>query len=68
MSNNNNVISIFKKKEEAEKKKEETTETEEKGIQDFETIMRENDSRKEKLKKDRQKANKSVLRSYKIKS
>jgi hypothetical protein len=58
-----NVISIGKNKEKTEKKDEEkdTTET------SMEEIAKKNQANEERLRKERLQANKSVLRSYRIK-
>jgi hypothetical protein len=59
------VVSIFSKKN-AEEKESRATETNEQPTS-FSDVMRQNQKNKERLEKERASANKSVLRSYRIK-
>lgn len=59
------VVSIFAKKN-AEEKENRAAETPE-GTSSFSDIMRQNQKNKERMEKERASANKSVLRSYRIK-
>lgn len=64
------VVSLAKKKQELEDKKTEETPVESPTASetDFEAIAKANAEKAEKLKKERLNANKSVLRSYRIKN
>ena len=58
-----NVINLFKKKKKEEEKPEQNQEV----LDFFENIKQKNTENEERLRKERLKANKSVLRSYRIK-
>jgi hypothetical protein len=60
-----NVVSLFDKKKEKEEKTETTEKVEVK--ETFEEAMKRNEATKQRMEKDRLNANKSVLRSYRIK-
>jgi hypothetical protein len=60
------VLSLFKAKEKQEEKKESTIDPE--TLDTFEQIMKRNRENEERQKRERAQANKSVLRSYRIKS
>ena len=60
------VVSLFKARE--QKVAAETAVTEAKPGESFEDVMRRNAENLERMRKERSKANQSVLRSYKIKN
>lgn len=60
------VINIFEAKRLKDKEKEEAKKNEE--GESFEEIMRKNEENKRRLEKERSRANKSTLRSYRIKN
>ena len=60
-----NVVSLFERKNKMAEKV--GNETQEDSSEFFDAIVRKNQQVKERMKKDRNKANRSVLRSYRIK-
>ena len=65
----NNVVSIFAARQKAEATKNDQKQNSDGSLEDlFEDIIRRNLQNSDRQKKDRNKANKSVLRSYRIKN
>ena len=65
----NNVVSIFAARQKSEATKKDNQEEKDGSLEDlFEDIIRRNLQNSDRQKKDRNKANKSVLRSYRIKN
>lgn len=64
-----NVVSIFPKMREKDEKKEEHSKTAEQiAFKSVAKVEEDNKANAERMKKDRERANKSVLRSYRIKN
>ena len=63
-----NVVSLFNKKAAASSTDEQKETTASAPVESFEDVMARNARNKERLAKERSTANKSVLRSYKIKN
>ena len=63
--NESNIISLFDAKKRAKNKEE--TSSEEKSVDDFLEIMKKNAENKARMQKERNKSNKGVIRSHRLK-